>query len=480
MQNIVPMTRPALELRPGQHLTLTPQLQQSIRLLQLSSLELEQEISQALSENPLLERDETADQADAADPQREASVENDDNQPDTELRIEEMPGSGGVYPDDDSDTPQTARTDTLREHLLGQLILTRAGPRDAALAALLIDELDENGYLGSPLEEILTWLPEELEVDLDELRAALTLLQSFDPPGVGARDTADCLVLQLRHPDVSRLPEAANPDVLAAARLICAQHLPLLASGNPARLREALRCDEATQRAACTLIQRLDPRPGRAWTVPAADYAIPDVIVRKTRQGWQAVLNSAVVPRLQINGLYAQMLGNQRESNHAGLHAQLQQARWMIRNVEQRFDTILRVSQAIVVHQAAFFSQGPAAMRPLILKDIAGELGLHESTISRATTQKFMLTPYGTMELKRFFGTGVATDSGDSASATAVQEHIRQMVAGENRAKPLSDSQIMERLAGQGIVIARRTVAKYREALRIAPAAVRKAQAAAR
>lgn len=474
------MTRPALELRPGQHLTLTPQLQQSIRLLQLSSLELELEISQALAENPLLERDDDPAQADEADPQREATVEIDETPREAESRVEEMPGSGGVYPDDDGDTLQAAHTDTLREHLLGQLALTRAAPRDLALVRLLIDELDDNGYLGSPLDEILGWLPPELEVDMDELRAALTLLQSFDPPGIGARDIADCLQLQLRHPDTTRLPEAADPAVLACARQICAQHLPLLATGNPARLREALQCDEPTLRAAYSLIVRLNPRPGRAWTVPAADYAIPDVIVRKTRQGWQAVLNSAVVPRLHINGVYAQLLGNQREASHAGLQAQLQQARWMIRNVEQRFDTILRVSQAIVARQSAFFSQGPAAMRPLILKDIAGELGLHESTISRATTQKYMLTPYGTLELKRFFGTGVATDNGDSTSATAVQEQIRQMVAEENRAKPLSDSQIMQRLSDQGIVIARRTVAKYREALRIAPAAVRKAQAAAR
>ncbi|MDQ8030881.1 MAG: RNA polymerase factor sigma-54 [Bordetella sp.] len=480
MQNIVPMTRPALELRPGQHLTLTPQLQQSIRLLQLSSLELEAEISQALAENPLLERDEdTAAQAETADPQREASVENDDA-PDTELRVDEMPGSGGVYPDDDSEMPQQARDDTLREHLLAQLALTRAEPRDTALVSLLIDALDDNGYLDAPLDEILGWLPPELEVDEDELRAALTLLQSFDPPGIGARDMADCLQLQLRHPDIVRMPEAANPAVLACARAICAHHLALLAAGNPARLREALQIDDATLRAAHALILRLEPRPGRAWTVPAAEYAIPDVIVRRGRNGWQVVLNSAVMPRLQINSMYAQMLGNQREASHAGLQAQLQQARWMIRNVEQRFDTILRVSQAIVVHQEAFFSQGPAAMRPLILKDIASELGLHESTISRATTQKFMLTPFGTLELKRFFGTGLATESGDSASATAVQAHIRQMVAEENRAKPLSDSQIMQRLADQGIVIARRTVAKYREALRIAPAAVRKAQASAR
>ncbi|WP_442880268.1 RNA polymerase factor sigma-54 [Achromobacter sp. ESBL13] len=475
------MTRPILELRPGQHLTLTPQLQQSIRLLQLSTLDLEAEISQVLADNPLLEREDDTPAAEAqAESERESSVDDDTPAAERDAPVEEMPGSGGVYSDDDSGLPEAARPDTLREHLLGQLMLTRAAPRDAALAALLIDELDENGYLGSPLEEILTWLPPEVEPDLDELRAALSLLQSFDPVGIGARDMADCLVLQLRHPDLARLPEAADAAVLACAREICARHLPLLATGNAARLCAAVGCDEAIFRAAHTLILRLEPRPGRAWTVPAADYAVPDVIVRKARRGWQVTLNSAAVPRLQINGLYAQMLGNQKESAHAGLQTQLQQAKWMIRNVEQRFDTILRVAQAIVERQTAFFSQGPSAMRPLILKDIAGELGLHESTISRATTQKYMLTPFGTLELKRFFGTGVSTDGGDATSATAVQTFIRQMVAEENRAKPLSDSQIMQKLADQGIVIARRTVAKYREALRIAPATLRKAQASAR
>lgn len=475
------MTRPILELRPGQHLTLTPQLQQSIRLLQLSTLDLEAEISQVLADNPLLEREDEGPAADTqAESERESSVQDDEPAPERDSPVEEMPGSGGVYSDEDSGPPEAARPDTLREHLLGQLMLTRAGPRDMALASLLIDELDENGYLGSPLEEILGWLPAELEPDLDELRAALTLVQSFDPVGIGARDMADCLLLQLRHPDVNLLPEAADPAILACARQICMQHLPLLATGNAVRLCAALGCDEATFRAAHALIRRLEPRPGRAWTVPAADYAVPDVIVRKARHGWQVTLNSAAVPRLQINGLYAQMLGNQKESAHAGLQSQLQQAKWMIRNVEQRFDTILRVAQAIVDRQTAFFSQGPSAMRPLILKDIAGELGLHESTISRATTQKYMLTPFGTLELKRFFGAGVSTDGGDATSATAVQTFIRQMVAEENRAKPLSDSQIMQKLADQGIVIARRTVAKYREALRIAPATLRKAQASAR
>jgi RNA polymerase sigma-54 factor len=472
------MTRHALELRPGQHLALTPQLQQSIRMLQLSTLDLETEISQALSDNPLLERDEDP-RGDDADPEREGSTHDDEPAPERETAIDEMPGAKGVYSDDDSEMPEQARAETLREHLLAQLSLTRAGQRDAALTALLIDELDENGYLASPLDEILSWLPAEIEADIDELRAALRLLQSFDPPGVGAADMAECLDLQLRHPDLAVLPEARDPAVLACARRICAEHLPLLA-GNAARLREALQCDDAMLRGARALILKLDPRPGRKWTVPAADYAIPDVIVRKGRKGWHVVLNSAAMPRLRINGVYARMLGNQREASHAALHAQLQQARWMIRNVEQRFDTILRVAQAIVNHQSAFFSQGPSAMRPLILKDIAGELGLHESTISRATTQKYMLTPFGTMELKDFFGAGVATDSGDAASATAVQAFIRRLVADENRAKPLSDNQIMLKLAEQGIVIARRTVAKYREAMRIAPASVRRAQAAAR
>ncbi len=467
------MTRPALELRASQHLALTPQLQQSIRLLQLSALELEAEIAQALADNPMLERAEddaaTSQDAEASSGESE-DAELEDAWEASQRRLDEA--SGG-----DDDLPQAARETTLREHLLGQLALTRAAPRDAALVALLIDELDDNGYLASPLEEIRQWLPAELDID-DELRAALRLLQSFEPPGVGARDLAECLSLQLRQPDIACLPEAADAQVLDCARRLCAGHLPLLAAGNLQRLREALAVDDATLRAARALIMRLDPRPGRAWTAPAADYAVPDVLVHRRASGWQATLNPAVMPRLHINQHYANLLANRRESAYASLQGQLQQARWMIRNVEQRFDTILRVSQAIVAHQAAFFSEGPAAMRPLILKDIAGELGLHESTISRATVQKFMLTPYGTMELKRFFGSGVATESGEATSATAVQAHIRQMVAKEEPGRPLSDSQLAQQLADKGIVIARRTVAKYRELLRIAPATVRRTQAA--
>ncbi|MEI2416654.1 RNA polymerase factor sigma-54 [Orrella sp. JC864] len=486
------MTRASLELRQSQHLALTPQLQQSIRLLQLSSLELEAEIAQALSENPLLEREGEDDpggplgtepgQSDSPDTQAQAEPSDADAAYEREVSFEQgMRGAGGQGDDDEPLFPEAARAQTLREHLVEQLQTTRASQRDMLLTELLIDELDENGFLASTLEEILGWLPPELEVELEELQAALALLRSFDPPGIGAFDVQQCLGLQLRDPDVSRLPEAADRQVLAVARELCAHHLSLLASGSPARLREALRCSDETLRAARALILRLDPRPGRAWTVAAADYAVPDVIAHRARHGWRAVLNTAVMPRLRINAMYAQVLGNARSgSGNPALQSQLQQARWLVRNVEQRYDTILRVSQAIVERQSDFFSQGPGAMRPLILKDIAGELGLHESTISRATTQKFMLTPFGTMELKRFFGAGVATETGGAASATAVQAQIRQMVAEEPAGNPLSDSQIMQMLSDRGIVIARRTVAKYREALRIAPAAVRKAQASLR
>lgn len=469
-------------------MTLTPQLQQSIRLLQLSTLDLELEIAQALADNPLLERAETVEAAgevsisEAQDAATDTPANNDEGMSDHESSVLDAmgesygtSGSGSDFGDDDPGIPEASGTITLREHLLAQLGVTRVTERDRALTTFLIDELDENGYLASPLDVIQTWFSETLAPDLDELRAALSLLQSFDPAGVGAADLSECLLLQLR----PGMQDAPAP-VLDIAREICRNQLPLLATGNAIRLRDALKCDESTMRAAHALIVRLDPRPGRAWTIPAADFAVPDVVVRRVRNAWRVSLNGAAVPKLRVNALYAQVLGNQRANHHAGLQSQLQQAKWMIKNVEQRFNTILRVSQAIVDRQSAFFSDGPSAMQPLILKDIAAEIGMHESTISRATTQKYMLTPFGTMELKRFFGAGVATDSGLTASATAVQAFIKKLVDAENRAKPLSDSQITKKLAEDGIVIARRTVAKYREMLRIQPAALRKSQAAAR
>ena len=503
MQNIVPMSRHILELRHGQHLTLTPALQQSIRLLQLSTLDLEAEVSQAIAENPMLEQEGEAPSAPVAiptdwpgsdapgDPVASAeqlpdapAADSDKGDSDREFERDrtEYSGEGRSSRDDESDTrPETVRQTTLREHLLAQLATTRFSARDAALVEMLIDELDDDGMLASPIEEIAGWLDPALGIEAEDFRAALNLLHSFDPPGVGARDLAQCLDLQLAYADPVHFPEARDAELIGMARMLCQRHLPLLATGNMARLREALHCDAEMLRRAHALVLRLNPRPGSAWNVPAADFAIPDVIVRKTRAGWVAMLNDAVVPRLRINQLYAEALGSPRAGTNSALHGQLQEARWLIRNVAQRFETILRVAQAIVVHQQAFFSRGWEAIRPLTLKDIAAELGMHESTISRATTQKFMLTSFGTLELKRFFSAGLSAGSGggEGASATSVQTRIQALIEAEDRSRPLSDSQLVTVLETEGVKIARRTVAKYRELLRIPTAPLRKSQAGA-
>ncbi len=504
MQNIVPMSRLFLELRHGQHLALTPALQQSIRLLQLSTLDLEAEVANALAENPLLEQegDFMLEAGVASAPARPGEIAAPGTEPDhgpacaedggpgpqsdiepatdrAAERLDFSPENRGSRDDDNDERPEAARNSSLREYLLEQLATTRVGKRDAALAEMLIDELNDDGLLASPLEEIAGWLNPDLGIEVDDFGPALKLLQSFDPPGVGARDLAECLDLQLHYADPDRFPEVREEALLRVARALCKHHLPILATGNMARLREALQCDADLLRRAHALVLRLTPRPGSAWNVPAADFAVPDVIVRKTRQGWQATLNEAVVPRLRVNTLYAAALGSPRSGAHSALHGQLQEARWMIRNVAQRFDTILRVSQAIVTHQQLFFSQGWGAIRPLTLKDIAAELGMHESTISRATTQKFLLTPFGTLELKRFFSTGLSAMGGEATSATAIQTRIEVLIAEEDRKRPLSDSQLVTRLEQDGITIARRTVAKYRELLRIPTAPLRKSQAGA-
>jgi RNA polymerase sigma-54 factor len=502
MQNIVPMTRNFLELRLGQSLTLTPALQQSIRLLQLSTLDLEAEVAKALAENPLLEQEGDGlhdpgalgatvrvDQAfeGPADPSGGA-------QADTETP--ETPSTAGDQPferdglgfsaearqsrdDEFTERPEAARESSLREYLLGQLGTSRLNERDSAIVGLLIDELNEDGFLASPLEEIVGWMRPELGLELDDFRFGLTFLQSMDPPGVGARDLGECLDLQLQYADPEHLPEVNDAQVLALARRVCQQHLNILATGNMTKLREVSRADAELLRRAHALIVRLNPRPGSTWNKPAADFAVPDVIVRKTRKGWEAHLNEAVMPKLRVNAMYAEALGSPRGGANSALHGQLQEARWMIRNVAQRFETILRVSQVIVAHQQRFFTKGWEAVRPLTLKDIALELGMHESTISRATTQKYMVTPFGTLELKRFFSTGLSTEGGEATSSTAVQTRIQALIRQENRARPLSDSQLVSLLDKDGITVARRTVAKYREQMRIPTAPLRKSQAGA-
>ena len=460
----------------GQHLALTPALQQSIRLLQLSTLDLETEIARALDENPMLELPESSDTESVVS---DVPVQQIESMAQPQQQLFDRPSSGSRHDRDDEqlERPESAGRTTLREYLIQQLGTTHASARDVALVALLIDDINDDGLMESTLEEIMAMLDSSLGVEPEELSAALRLLQSFDPPGVGARDLPECLLLQLRNPDLEVLPALADQDVLELAREVCRNHLAVFVTGNLAKLRDQLGCSLEQLQLACVTIRKLNPRPGSDWSRPVAEFAVPDVIARRTRGGWQMHLNESVMPKLRINELYAQALGSARSSEHTALHGQLQEARWLIRNVAQRFDTILRVSQAIADHQQAFFDEGWEAVRPLTLREISGELGLHESTVSRATTQKFMLTPFGTVELKRFFGAGLDTEGGEATSSTAVQIKIRDYIQNENRGKPLSDAQIAKLLDEQGINIARRTVAKYREQMRIPTASLRKSQA---
>lgn len=508
-----PRMKPTLQLRFSQQLALTPQLQQSIRLLQLSTLELDQELEQALAENPLLERlddpldhairiapngglDASADRRDATgsappadgshggdsaqavDPAEGFDRTEAEAEADTERfgEFDDWSGAGsaaarGEDSDAEREFPQVAATrGSLREHLTSQLAATQCGPIDRGLLTLLIDDVNADGYLQIDLSELAALLPPELEIDADALPTALRLLQSFDPPGVGARTVSECLLLQL--PAVPADPRHST--TVDLARTLVRDHLPLLAARDFARLKRMLRCSDEALRAAHRLVTGLNPRPGAAFGTDEPTYVTPDVVVKKTRSGWRATLNSDVVPKLRINEMYAQILKRQRGGN-PGLSGQLQEARWLIKNVQQRFDTILRVAQAIVDRQRAFFSHGAVAMRPLVLREIADEIGLHESTVSRVTTQKYMETPFGTLELKYFFGSHVATDTGGSASSTAIRELIKQLIQSEDTRKPLSDSQLAELLGEQGIIVARRTVAKYREGLRIPAVAQRRA-----
>ncbi len=461
--------KPTLQLRLSQHLTLTPQLQQSIRLLQLSTVELDQEIERLLMDNPILEREDgETDAAAAAVPRANGEApERDAGDPAADLASDYAAPWRGGEDDEHEDRAQGAPdVPTLRDHLIAQLALLKVSERDRALVALLIDALDEDGYLTQPLEEIAALLPQEAEIGLEELAIALRYLQSLEPAGVGARSPAECLALQLR----------AAPGGSAAHRValaVCERHLELLASRDYARLRTLTGASDEELRAAQALIRGLNPRPGASFASVQAPYVTPDVIVRKARGAWRASLNAEAMPRLRVNRLYAELAARQRGGRNA-LAAQLQEARWLIRNVQQRFETILRVAQAIVDRQRNFLEHGEIAMRPMVLREIADVLGVHESTVSRVTTQKYMATPRGTFELKYFFCSHVATDSGGAASSTAIRALIKQLVAAEDAHAPLSDARIAGLLGEQGIVVARRTVAKYREALQIPPVNRRK------
>jgi RNA polymerase sigma-54 factor len=356
--------------------------------------------------------------------------------------------------------------------------VTQASPHDRALVEMLIEALDEHGYLTCTLEEVCGLCPAEAHVETGDVQAALALLQSFDPPGVGARTPGECLRIQL---DLRvRIAEPAELSALQLARRIVSEHLPLLAARDFIKLRKLLDATDDDLRTAHQIIRGLNPHPGVGFGESSVDYVVPDIHVRRKGNRWLAQLNPDVMPRLRVNPAYAAAVKAERNKGDRGTEGQatwstrLQEARWLIRNMQQRFDTILRVSQAIVDRQSNFFTHGAIAMRPLVLREIADTVGLHESTISRVTSNKYMATPFGVFELKYFFGSHVATETGGAASSTAIRALIKQLIGAEDPKNPLSDSRLAELLGEQGIVVARRTVAKYREALKIAPVAMRK------
>lgn len=479
--------KPSLGLRIAQHLALTPQLQQSIRLLQMSTAELEEEIEKFLAENPLLETQDSPSEdtvsLGAADSDSNAFERDtaDDSQPGTAENWSAS-GSRGADDDDQDWSAQRAQPRSLRDHLHEQAHDLALSERDMAWLDVLIESLDDDGYLRESLVEIEVAIADPFEahfgdrLDADELQLGLRLLQSMDPPGVGARSLQDCLLLQLERLEQST-GDKANSDALALAKCIVSNddYLTALGAKEFKELCKQLACDRDALRAAVELIQRLNPRPGKDFQQAAAQTVIPDVIAYRsqTRKGqvWQVRLNESAIPRLTINPVYAEMI---REDRQHSMSSQLQEARWMIKNIQQRFDTILRVAQAIAMEQQAFFEHGELAMKPLVLREIAELCELHESTVSRVTTNKYILTPKGTFELKYFFASHVSTDSGGTASSTAIRAKIKQWISEEDPRKPLSDQQIADRFVQEGVQVARRTIAKYREALRIEPVSQRK------
>lgn len=525
-----------LSLRVSQHLALTPQLQQSIRLLQLSTLEMAQEVEQMLDENPFLERSEeqaereafgleqadapvsageqiselaaetpewspsdgmssvavnepSEDKTDAASPLEE-SWEGDGSvemSPDDSEWGGDAPSRNNATGDDETATAaELARSDeSLHAFLHDQARCLRLNEEDQAALYFVIESINDEGYLEDGLEALAeSWVrmaivqgaaSSEAGIELREevqqrLQMALNHVHHMEPAGVGARDLGECLRLQIM--ELRNTPEAR------AAMLICEQPLELMAKRDVKRLCAACGLDDALVRQALGLIARLEPKPGRRFVNLERQVVVPDVLVTRSGRGFKVVLNPEVMPRLRVHDVYANALrqgrGGSSDAANASMQQRLQEARWFIKNIQQRFDTILRVSTAIVERQRNFFIHGELAMRPLVLREIADELALHESTISRVTTAKYMATPHGTFELKYFFGSGLGTETGANASSTAVRALLKQFIASENAKKPLSDNQLSDLLKEQGIECARRTVAKYREALRIAPANLRK------
>lgn len=472
--------KPTLQIRLGQSLTLTPQLRLAIRLLQLSAAELELEVNEAVDANPLLERegegepDGDAGPAEApGDGDREATADDpreaaevvadgfDDEVPDFRWEEDHGGGSGAGGGGDDEREDVRAAPQDLHAHLDWQLQLSHLNARDLRIGEALIEAIGEDGYLEVPLEDIQAALAPGLAVSTSDIETVLMLVQRFDPVGVGARSLSECLCVQLG------MLEPDTPG-LALARSICSEHLDALAKLGTARLATQLKAPVSAVDEAVALLRSLDPRPGARIGGSEPEYIVPDAIAYRQGGVWKVATNSGSQPRIGINRHYERLIGKSTREDDSYLRAQLQEARWLIKSLETRAETLLRVAQAIVKAQSGFLEHGAQAMRPLTLREVADELGLHESTISRATTRKYLRTPRGTFEFKHFFSSGIATDSGGGASATAIQAMLRALIDKENPRAPLSDAKLADLLKADGIPVARRTVAKYREAMNIA------------
>jgi len=491
----------SIQLRLGQHLTMTPQLQQAIRLLQLSSLELQNEIQDVLDSNMMLEVNEDESDGDAAaesssttqtDTPNESEETAQDFEPEAQMLSTEtvgdtipdelpvdsswddiydapLPTSAASAGDDQDFDYQGSSEESLRDHLSWQLEMSHFSDTDRLIAESMIDAIDEDGYLTTPLEEIHASLLEQLpELELDEVETVLHQIQNFDPLGVAAKDLRDCLLIQLRH-----LP--ADTEWLKQAMLLLTDHFELLAKRDYNQLSRKLRLDDESLKSVVQLILSLNPRPGGQISSGNTEYIIPDVYVRKISGQWRVELNPDIAPKLRVNPYYASLVqrGN-ASSDNVSLKNHLQEARWFLKSLQSRNETLLKVANRIVERQRDFFEHGEEAMKPMVLHDIAEEVSMHESTISRVTNKKYLHSPRGIFELKYFFSSHVTSDEGDEFSSTAIHALIKKLVAAEEARKPLSDSKIADLLAEQGINVARRTIAKYREALNIPPSNQRK------
>ncbi|WP_019274208.1 RNA polymerase factor sigma-54 [Vibrio coralliilyticus] len=482
--------KPSLQLKLGQQLAMTPQLQQAIRLLQLSTLDLQQEIQEALDSNPLLEVEEGSEEtsnveekaaseekepnAEIAEPEvKDSSELIEKSEISNELEIDTTwedvysanTGSTGIALDDDAPVYQGETTQSLHDYLTWQLDLTPFSETDRTIAMAIIDAVDDYGYLTISTEDILESFDNE-EIELEEIEAVRKRVQQFDPLGVASNNLQDCLLLQL-----ATFPE--DTPWLREAKLVLTDYIDQLGNRDYKLIIKEAKLKEAELKEALKLIQQLDPRPGNRIAAEHAEYVIPDVSVFKDHGKWVVTINPDSVPRLKVNQQYA-ALGKGNSSDSQYIRSNLQEAKWLIKSLESRNETLLKVAKCIVEHQRDFFEYGEEAMKPMVLNDVALDVDMHESTISRVTTQKYMHTPRGIFELKYFFSSHVSTDNGGECSSTAIRALIKKLVAAENSAKPLSDSKIAALLADQGIQVARRTIAKYRESLGIAPSSQRK------